>query len=234
MHIKRLSGLGASLKSFEMVACSVGDAGEETTDLSAMFPVKDWSAWQGLQQLEVSLQDTVTDRRSLADLTPLIALAALLLEDLGAECEALPRALPTSLQRLELSLEFYESAIPKAVETLPELQWLKFYMGGRSAILSNSLISLIEMPRLARLEFTATDRVPYVHWTPEALKFLGQALAHLCDSGSKLNLVFCARWRCFLHPITCKGWQGLEECLTKLHYFQKASCLSLCSRAAYS
>lgn len=182
MRLGRLFGLGSSLRSLQLIYWS-----EPPVDLSTLFPL---SNLQGLQKLEVELGVGAVNAAFLGDVPALSSLTSLLLLGAPLEAQALPVAMPASLQRWELDLRSDDAGLPEVIEALPNLQSVKLLAPERGVNLDRPLSRFVGMSALTRLEFEPGNNIEYIEWPPRALNILGQAVADLADSRSKLQLLF--------------------------------------------
>lgn len=135
------------------------------------------------------MSGTLTDTDILGDWSGLFHLTTLFMYA-KAELQALPKALPRCLQHVVLNLESSNRGIPAALEALPNLQTLTLYMAEHRAHLDRPLSAFVAMARLRKMEFVNIRGRLRIEWRPEALKFIGQALAEIHETGSNLKLVW--------------------------------------------
>ena len=134
-------------------------------------------------------QVPLADEQFLSELSSLNNLKTLQLGLLRVESSAFPKALPTSMQHVELSLSNSNNLVPEALEACTNLQSLGLRVPGKGAKLSRPLSPFLAMPGLTKLHFRPSFGL-CGDWEPPALHFLGQALVDIQESGKPLFFMF--------------------------------------------
>jgi len=156
-----------------------------------LFPLGRWQALRFLEIQNHGAQVPLADEQFLSELSSLTNLKTLQLGLLRVESSAFPKALPTSLQHVELNLYDSNNGIPEAIEACTNLQSLSLRVPGKGAKLSRPLSPFLAMLGLTKLHFRPSFGLcGNIDWEPQALRFLGQALVDIQESGKPLCFMF--------------------------------------------